>query len=153
MNTDLDFKKFKQEDFPEYLGWFQDSELNKRLGPMQEEDEWLTVVLTEEEGCTYSVFQGHELVSVIGLVYPNKQYPSYCITNIAVKPMLRSRGIGKQVLTKIMTLLPLEKGQYWKAYVDEKNPKATSFFEKNGWRSVSKLPENNDMFIFEYRKE
>lgn len=153
MNAALDFNIFKKEDFPEYLTWFQDPDLHKRLGPMEDDDEWLTEILQDDDGCTYSVFMNEKLVAVIGLVFPNKEFPIYCISSIAVKPMLRSKGIGKKVLQGIIELHPLEKGQYWKAFVDEKNPKATSFFERNGWKFVGRLPENNEMLVGEYGNE
>jgi len=158
MKIELDFKIFKKEDFPAYLSWFQDPDLNKQLGPMKEDDEWLTYTLneqnglTEYDGCTYSIFQNKKLVSVIGIAYPDREAPTYVISSIAVKPFLRSRGIGKKILKKLMKLHPLKKGQYWVAYVDEKNLKAKLFFEKNGWKCVTKSPENNGMFLYEYKQ-
>ena len=153
----LDFKLFQKEDFSEYLSWFQDSDLNKQLGPMEEDDEWFTYTLNEQkgltefEGCTYSVFQNKNLVSVLGIEYPDKESPTYGISSFAVKPSLRSRGIGKMVLKSLMKLHPLKKGQYWIANVNEKNPKAKLFFENNGWISTTKPPDNNGMYLFEYR--
>lgn len=157
MDTELDFKIFKKEDFPEYLSWYQDPELNRRLGPMEEDDEWLQHTLEEQNdpnnhgGCTYSIFQNEKLVSVLGIVYPDQEGPNYGITNIAVKPQLRSKGIGNLVLKKLIQLHPLKEGQVWKAYVDESNPKAKLFFESNGWRCDSESPEHNNMFMLEYR--
>ena len=155
---ELDFHLFKQEDYPAYYSWFQDPDLHKQLGPMQEEeDEWLTYVLNEQAGLTefggstYSVFSNQELVAVMGIANPSAENPTYGITSIAVNPLLRSRGIGSRILKRIMEIIPLENGQYWIARVAEHNPKAKSFFEKNGWRCVSIPAENNDMFLFEYR--
>ena len=159
MNIELEFKIIQKKDFPEYLSWFQDPDLNKQLGPLKEDDEWFTYVLneqnrlTEYDGCTYSIFQNKKLVSVIGIAYPDGEDPTYTITSIAVKPILRSRGIGRRILKKLMTLHPLKKGQYWKAHVDEKNPKAKLFFENNGWSYLIKPPENNGMYLFEYKKD
>lgn len=156
MSNELEFRKIQKEDFPEYLGWFKDADLNKQLGPLEEDDEWFTYVLNEQKGltdlagCTYSVFQNKKLVSVIGIAYPDKEEPTYTITSIAVKPFLRSRGIGKMILEKVMELHPPKEGEYWRAFVSQKNPKAVVFFENNGWRCVSKSPENNDMYSFEY---
>ena len=62
-------------------------------------------------------------------------------------------GIGKRILKKIMKLHPPKKGQYWISYVDKKNPKAKIFFENNGWICVSKIPEHNGMYLYEYKKE
>jgi len=156
--TTLIFKLFKKEHFPEYLSWFQDAELNKHLGPLKENDEWLNYVireqegLTENKGCTYSVFQNTDLVSVIGIAFPDKEHPTYCITNIAVKPSLRATGIGSRILQNVRNLHLLKKGEYWSAHVDEKNPKAKLFFENNGWDCVTQPPQNNGMYLFVFGK-
>lgn len=147
----LDIKVFSKEDFPEYLRWFDDAELNLRLGPMKEDDEWLSSVLNDETGPTYSLFLDKELVSVIGIAYPDIQHPMYCITNIAVKPSLRGKGIGKEVLRKTMEFHQLEKDQYWIAYVEEDNTNAKLFFDRNGWKGVSNKHEESGMTLYEYR--
>lgn len=149
MQLELDFILFEKADFPEYLSWYKDPDLNKQLGPMEENDEWLST-LDNEEGCTYSVFQHKKLVAVIGIVFPDTDYPHYCITNIAIKPTLRSKGIGKKVVEKIMQLHQPKKGQSWIAHVDEKNPRAKLFFENNGWKCTTLPAKNNGMFMFEY---
>ncbi len=153
----LTLKPFKKEDFPEYLSWFQDPDLNEQLGPMEKDDEWLTYAidqqkgLTEYVGCTYSVFQNEKLVSIIGVDFPDPTNHRYGISSIAIKPNLRERGIGSKALQELINLHPLKSRQYWVAYVDEKNPKAKLFFEANGWTCTA-LPssENNHMYVLEY---
>ena len=156
MYTDLDFQLFKREDYQAYYSWFQDPDLNRQLGPMEKEnDEWLEYIFKEgaDEGCTYSVFSGKKLVSVVGITYPDEENQAYCITSIAVKPSLRNGGLGKSILRGIMYLHSLKKGQYWKAYVDIENPRAKQFFENNGWECTSLPPANNNMFLLEYRTQ
>ena len=68
LDTKLEVQIFRKQDFPEYLSWFKDPDLNKRLGPMEAEDEWLQYVLNDQGGSTYSIFQNKNLVSVIGVV-------------------------------------------------------------------------------------
>lgn len=153
MHLDLIINKFKTEDFPTYLAWFKDPELNKRLGPMKEDDEWLEYILQEIDGATYSVFRDKLLVAVIGIVLPSKEYPHFTITNIAVNPAWRNQGLGTAALKKVMDVHTLKKGEYWLAYVDEKNPRAKSFFERNGWTFPRKTPEKTGMFLCEYGKE
>ena len=159
MNTALTFTPFKKEDFPEYLSWFQDPELQERLGPMEEEDEWLTYALNQQQGLTefaggtYSVFEHEKLVAVVGVEYPDQKIPTYGISSIAVNPMLRGSGLGKRILQGIMKLHPLKNGQHWIAYVDEKNQQAKSFFEHNGWKCAREIPDHHGMYLLEYRKE
>ena len=158
MNTKLDFKLFIKEDFPEYLSWYEDPELNEQLGPMTKDDEWLSYTinqhngLTEFDGCTYSVFQNQELVAVIGIEYPDKEHPIYGLSSIAIKPTLRRMGIGKRIIDRLISLYPLKEKEYWIASVNDKNPKAKLFFESNGWKCVAEPPENNMMYLFQYGK-
>lgn len=151
MSPILSLQKFQKSHFPTYLSWFADPDLKQQLGPMEEEDEWLEDALTAQDGCTYSVFQNNELVAVLGIVYPVLEHPYYFITNIAVNPGLRSQGIGQKALKELMKLHPLKAGESWRAGVDEKNPRAKAFFEQNGWKCISEPPQNNDMYVFEYR--
>ena len=43
----LEFRRFQEEDYPEYASWFTDPELNRRLGPIDQD--WLEAVLCESE--------------------------------------------------------------------------------------------------------
>ncbi len=148
--TNLIFQKFKRVDFPEYLSWFEDSELDKQLGPMTENDEWLTSVLEKKEGVEYSIFQNGHMVAELGFYPSTKEQSYYLLSNLAVKPSLRGQGIGKLVLEKLMKLHPLKKGEAWRTYVDNENLKAKRFFEKSDWVCLSEPPENNNMFLLEW---
>jgi hypothetical protein len=53
---ELQIRKFLREDFPEFRTWFADPELNRRLGPMEEDDEWLDV-LSQQDAIEYSIFR------------------------------------------------------------------------------------------------
>jgi ribosomal protein S18 acetylase RimI-like enzyme len=142
---DFRFVPFRAEDFPEYLSWYKDEELDSHLGPMKENDEWLHHVLQRTDGKEYSVFTGNKLVAVVGTLFPDAKHPSYYITNFAMKPNLRAQGIGTKILNELIALHPLKKGESWIAFVDVRNPKAKSFFEKSGWKSSDK-PDEHGMF-------
>ncbi len=150
---DLKFVIFTKHHFPEYLSWFKDPELNKHLGPMQENDEWLTFVLdqqlglTETKGQTYSVFHEDKLVGVIGIDFPDINTDAFVISSLAVRPVYRGTGIGKAILKKITEILPYTAEHFLITYVSDDNGKALEFFLKNGWSCISKPPENNNMFL------
>ena len=116
----LHFAKFRREDFLEYKSWYEDADLNTHLGPMDEE--WLEYVMKETDGCQYSVFGDKELIAVVGIKFPNAQHPAYYITDFAMKPSLRSQGIGSELLTELTKRHPLIPGQTWKAFVHIQNP-------------------------------
>ncbi|WP_353482821.1 N-acetyltransferase [Haliscomenobacter sp.] len=147
----LKITPFKREDFEEYQSWFADPELNKHLGPMEIEDSWLEHVLNNNpEGCEYSVFIDQKMVAEVGILLPNSDNPSFYITNLAVHPKLRNQGIGSVVLSELMQMHPLKVGQSWKAFVDAENLKAIAFLEKNGWKRLSKIPDESNMYDFEF---
>ena len=146
----LKILKFKTEDFEEYKSWYKDSDLNKELGPMDQE--WLDYVLKEKDGREYSVFSGGKLVAVAGIKFPDSKHPYYFITSIAVKPSFKRQGIGSQVLQYLMKLHPLKSRQFWKAVINIRNIKARSFLEKNGWICKSEKPDEHGMITFELKQ-
>jgi ribosomal protein S18 acetylase RimI-like enzyme len=98
----LEFRRFRQEYYPEYASWFDDPELNNWLGPM--DLDWLAAVLAEpeSEGATWAVFRGKEFVAVIEAVF-DAQNPSLAyFAAIATKPSLRRQGIGTAVLQQLL---------------------------------------------------
>jgi RimJ/RimL family protein N-acetyltransferase len=101
--VNLSFRRFQREDYPEYAAWFVDPELNREMGPMDEE--WLNAILAEqeEEGITWAVFRDGEFVAVVETKFdPEKVLPA-AITALAVKPSLRRQGIAKATLQKVLT--------------------------------------------------
>ena len=147
----LRFEIFKTDHFTEYRSWYEDSDLNKTLGPLDQE--WLDCVLKQENGCQYSVFDESELVAVVGIDFPDSKHPIYFISDIAVKPSLRERGIGSQTIDDLIEMHKLKPGQSWVASVDEKNPRAKSFFEKKGWVAKSETPNQHGMLELRFSKQ
>ncbi len=114
------------------------------------DQEWLDCVMAETNGYHYSVFLEGELVAVLGIKFPDSKHPDFHLTDITVKPDLRNKGIGSQVLDELLKRHLLKPGQSWKTVVNINNPKAKSFFEKNGWVCVSKRPDKNSMITLIY---
>ena len=146
----LKFQKFKAKDFKEYKSWFQDADLNRELGPMDQE--WIDYTLKEKDGQTYGVFSKGKLVAVAEVKFPNPEHTYYVITSIAVKPSLRKKGIGSQVLQELVKLHSLKKNQYWKAFVNTKNKTAKLFLEKNAWICESEIPDEHGIITFELKQ-
>ncbi len=146
----LRFKKFEAQDFPKYKSWYQDADLNKHLGPAVDQ-EWLDSVMSQTDGCHYSVFLNGNMVAVLGIKFPHPKHPSYYLTEIAIKPSLRNRGIGSQVVEKLIKMHRLKPGQSWKTFINNKNSGAKRFFEKMGWVCQSNRPDKNNMLTFVYK--
>lgn len=145
----LTFSRFAAADFDEYTSRYDDTALNMHLGPMGKA--WLESVLSQTNGIDYSIFLEGELVAVIGFMYPDAAHPFYFITDFAIKPHLRSRGIGSAVLRELLHLHPLKPSHYWRTVVDVNNPQAKSFFEKNGWACLTQASDEHGMLTLEWR--
>jgi len=112
----------------------------------EEDEEWLELVLSERDGAQYSVFDKEVLVAVVGIVFPDDEFPYYTITDLAINPGLRRKGIGAQILKDLPLLHPLKKNWRWRAHVSKSNPKALQFFQKQGW-TISQVTDNeNEMW-------
>lgn len=100
----LELKPFAPERFAEYASWFADPDLNRQLGPLDEEWLELTVSGGEEPGDeTWAVFRGGEFVAVVeALIDPRDQ--SYAIASVATKPALRRQGIGSAALRHVLAV-------------------------------------------------
>lgn len=144
-NAPLTLHPFQKSNYTEYKSWYKDPQLQKALGPLDEE--WLNHILHSDEGRELAVFSGTELVAVVGITSAHEDWDYRVITNIAVKPALRYRGLGRRVLALLFRKIALETGEYWVAYVEFDNPSAQAFFAKAGWERV----EEEDMLRFAFR--
>lgn len=100
----LEFRRFQKDDFPEYTSWFMDPELDRRLGPIDQE--WLDAVLSkkESEGVAWTVLRDKEMVALIETVFDPQGHLPAGIAAIAINPGLRRQGIGTAVLERILHL-------------------------------------------------
>ena len=142
----LVFDRFRREHFDEYRAWFVDPELNRRLGPM--DDEWLTAILgeTDEQGITWAVFVGSELVGVVETVF-GSDLPC-AITAIAVKPAWRRQGLGRAMLRQLFADYRARGIEAYLAYVEETNVAASKLLLDVGFKAVS---APNDKRYVEFR--
>lgn len=138
---------FKVEDFKEYASWFEDPELNRELGPMDQE--WLNHVLSEIPPRHYSVFDQGRLVAVVGTELPGKRSSTWVVTDIAVKPTLKRQGIARSALSYLIQIHQQRKDPpgSWVAWVNERNIAALEFFESLGWNRSDET-DVEDMYQF-----
>ena len=141
------FKRFTRRDYKEYKSWFQDPDLKKSLGGIDEE--WLSFILKDEQGIEYAVFSNNTLIRVIGITLPNQNENYHVISNLAVHPDYRNREIGSEVLGKLLFYLKPEEN--WVCFVSSDNQKAADFFIKNGW--TKREIEQDGMTRFEFRNK
>lgn len=79
------------------MPWFVDPELDRWLGPLDEE--WLGAVLSEKEaeGATWAVFRAGTFVAVAEAVFDSESELAV-ISGLAVKPDLCRQRIGTEFL-------------------------------------------------------
>ncbi len=133
------FRPFTRSDYLTYKAWFEDPVLEKALGDIDEE--WLGYVLDDKTGKEYAIFQDDLLIAVVGITYPTPQHPYYVITNFAVHPSQKNKGMGSIILKDLLEKIPLQKDEYWVAYVEPFNLAAQHFFAKNGWQQQEESEE------------
>ncbi|WP_020568368.1 GNAT family N-acetyltransferase [Neolewinella persica] len=141
----MEFRKFTAADYPDYSSWFNDPQLQRALGPIDEE--WLNHILNDdEEGMELAVFLDSKLVAVVGITLPHDQYDYRVITGIGVKPALRNQGLGSKVLLQLLEEVQLEAGCFWVSYVEKFNFCGQAFFEKHEWMKF----EEEEMYRYTY---
>ncbi len=152
MESTFIFQTFDREDFPAYQSWFEDETLNGELGPMHKDDAWLNAVLAKTNGLEYAVYEGDELVAVVGIDFPTNKYPAYYITNFAVKPALKNQGVGSAVLKELIRLHASDVEEPWITFVNPKNVAGQSFFIKNGWTCANGKPDKDGILEYVFRQ-
>jgi RimJ/RimL family protein N-acetyltransferase len=148
----LELKRFQQEHSVEYASWFVDPELNRYLGPMDQD--WLDAVLSQPEsaGVTWAVFRDRELVAVIETVFdPENRLPA-AITAIATKPSLRLQGIGTTVLGLILSLHNKQGIFEHVAYISINNTAGKRCIEKAGFVPITSEPDQHDFIEFRHHQ-
>jgi RimJ/RimL family protein N-acetyltransferase len=152
-DASLQLKRFQAEHYAEYVSWFADEELNRRLGPMAETDEpWLAAVLAEtgSDAATWAVFRGDEMVAVIEAAYDPETAAWAAITTIATRPSLRRQGIGETVLRRILSLHQERGITEHIAYVALDNQAGRRCIEKVGFAAITGVPDKHGFVAFRH---
>jgi N-acetylglutamate synthase-like GNAT family acetyltransferase len=144
----LQFQLFNTTHLPEYKKWFKDPEIKRYLGDVDEE--WLKYVETKANQLEFAVFHDDRMVGEIGIVLPIEEEAYNVITNLAVNPLYRSRGIGKMILSQALKLDIADLSIHWVAFVEPLNWKARKLFSQSGWDKTP-AEEADDMIRFEIR--
>jgi Acetyltransferase (GNAT) family len=128
----LHVRRITRADWEWIRAWFGDEELNRRLGPLDEE--WLEHVLSESDGVqlVVNVTDGTP-VALAGCAW-DPAGSAHAITDLAVCPWMRRSGIGRQALVSVVTWDGHPPTEGWVAFVDPDNHAAFEFFSASEWR-------------------
>ncbi|MDR6868287.1 GNAT superfamily N-acetyltransferase [Microbacterium resistens] len=117
-------------DWPWIQEWFADPALDRELGPLDQE--WLDHVLDHPEGVELVVKDAHGPVGLVGVVWGTGPLP-HVITDLAVSPALRGRGLGRLIVQAVRRWDGHPDHREWQAFVDTGNDAAQLFFTRIGW--------------------
>lgn len=147
----LELRRFQLEYYPEYASWFVDPELNRHLGPMDQD--WLDAVLSEpeSEGVTWAVFRDAEMVAVVEIFFDPRDPLSAFITALATKPNLRRHGIGIAVLQMILSYYKHKGILKHVAYISIDNEAGQRCAEKAGFVKVTSKPDEQGYIELQHR--
>lgn len=145
---ELKFRPSHQESFLIYKSWFTDKELNRQLGPMDNEtwEKWQEYIEIEQSE-EIAAYQNDELVGVVDINLSTIDHPEYCITAIATKPQKKKMGIATAIIAFLIKSGNFTDSNIWIAHIDPENMAAIRFFEKQGW-NVRGM--ENDMITYEF---
>ncbi|PJI49304.1 MAG: GNAT family N-acetyltransferase [Pseudomonas sp.] len=146
----MQIRPFQAEDIPPYESWFDDPVLYAQLGPMDRY--WLEQVLKDADKAQYSILRGGLLVAVVGVCLPTPAHPYYFVTDLAVRPELRGSGVGREVMTLVMSRAELQSNPLWRASVRPDNPAALAFLIKLGWTRLEMGNPFDELLEFEFRR-
>lgn len=144
---ELEFRRFQEKDFQEYASWFADPELDRWLGPMDQE--WLEAVLSEKEseGTTWAVFRDEAFVAVAETVFDSEGRRA-ATTALATQPGLRRQGIGAAVLEELLDQYRRKGVCKHVAFVHEDNRTARRCLERVGFELSSAQPNEHGYLEF-----
>jgi RimJ/RimL family protein N-acetyltransferase len=141
----MEMRHFQKSDFEAYRSWYADPDLNRELGPMDEQ--WLEHVLNENPPRQFAFIEDDVLVAVIGTAGPEPDETAWFITDFAVNPGKKRTGIATRALKLLIERHRHHSPQprSWIAWVDATNVPALEFFLRLGWNQ-SKQPDVENMF-------
>lgn len=123
--------------------WFTDPDLANELGPL--DAEWLEHVLNDSEGVQLVVEDGAgRPLATVGCTWDPTGH-SHIITDIAVDPLLRRRGVGRRALDAAIRWPRHPKTGMWTAFVHIDNHAARAFFTALGWTHADTSDEMDRM--------
>lgn len=129
--NDVQLRTVRRDDWEWLQKWFQDEWLNNELGPIDEA--WLEHVLRENDGVELVAEERGKPVAIIGILWSTKNNPFHVVSDIAVDPKLRRKGIGRRVLVNVMTWPGHPSASEWIAFVSKENEVAAFFLKSIGW--------------------
>jgi len=145
--AEITCRLFIESDFREYQKWFSDSELYRRLGPL--DNEWLEYILSDKSGAQYCFTEAQEIIGVAGVRFPSDECSHYILTDLAIRPDIRSTGYGSKLLSFLLSQPEFKTVKTWRTYVDVNNGVATKFFLSLGWVCLQECDDGSQMIEFE----
>lgn len=142
----MEIRRIHATDWDWIQQWFQDEDLNRELGPLDQE--WLEHVLNQSDGVQLVAEQNGQPIGLIGCAWGDGRNLPHAITDIAVAPPLRGNGQAGAMLEAVLAWPGHPPCRKWVAFVFPENQRACRFFTRLGWEHVDFADGMNE---FEYK--
>lgn len=127
----IKLRPVQKKDWAWISDWFRDPWLNKELGPIDRE--WLDHVLTETSGVELVAEIDRQPVGLIGITWGTSEHPFHAVTDLAIAPPLRKRGLGGRVLKAAMQWPGHPKKNQWVTFTAKDNDPPARLLISMGW--------------------
>lgn len=126
--AELVFARFEADDLAEYQSWFTDGELSRRLSFPDER--WFSYLGADHVACWAVKSGAGEMVAV---VQADREEDGAGFFDIALRPQLRGRGLGRQVLDAFISG-PARTYRELRATVEPDNHASIAMVRRCGFR-------------------
>jgi GNAT superfamily N-acetyltransferase len=137
MRDDLTLRHIAKTDWSWLEEWFRDPWLNRDLGPMDRD--WLAHVLEDRGGVQLVAETGVGPAALIGVTWAERGRPYHVVTDLAVAPAQRRKGVGRASLTACLAWDGHPPTQHWRGYVARQNPAPAHLLATMGWTEIAPM--------------
>lgn len=128
----IELREIGENDWSWLINWFRDPWLNRELGPLDQA--WLQHVINNSDGVELVAEISEQPIGMIGIAWADNTHPFHGITDLAISPKLRRRGLGRRVLKQAMKWPGHPPTKGWIAFVNKENTPSARLLLSVGWR-------------------
>lgn len=142
LRFEIEISTFQEKNIPELKTWFNDTEVKKRLGGLLPLEKWFANV---KNNAQYFILLAHSNTQVVGLAIVDIEDSKGNIA-IVTQPDLRNKGVGKQVIKKVMNLPEMHQVKKWYAGIEADNSASLRCFQSVGYILENSEPDEDGYY-------
>ena len=142
MRFEIEISTFQEKNIPELKTWFNDTEVKKRLEGLLPLEKWFANV---KNNAQYFILLAHSNTQVVGLAIVDIEDSKGNIA-IVTQPDLRNKGVGKQVIKKVMNLPEMHQVKKWYAGIEADHSASLKCFQSVGYILENSEPDEDGYY-------